>query len=203
MYKEMKHFDLANEPADFDKGCRKPGELHRKEGADTYWRDYWSDFRPALAEAFGWLCGYSVVRLSKGTVDHFWPKGNDPKSDSPYKHLVYEWSNFRFCDGDVNNLKRKKNPGMILDPFEVQDGWFEIALPSLRLQITSEFPNDVTLRARAEFTMEKLELRDGPAIMRLREDLYNQFLGGHVDIHHVRFMNPLLADAIEKQNALL
>ena len=145
--------------------------LQRLATGGDYWRDFWFPFREDLAEGFNWLCGYSAVRLSKGTVDHY--RSKDPKpSESQNPGLVYEWSNYRFADADINNSKRKETNGdpLVLDPFEVQDGWFELLIPSLRLRITDKLP--VALRNRAEFTVTKLGLRDGPAIMRLRQNLY-------------------------------
>jgi len=191
----MIHFDPPQEPATFDADCRQPGLLHLQQGGD-YWRDFWSEFRPDLAEGFNWLCGYSGVRLAKGTVDHYRAKGSKPSKSPNRPELAYDWSNYRFADSEINNGKRSERPGdpLVLDPFEVQDGWFEIAIPSLRLKITNKLP--AILEDRAKFTLDKLKLRDGSAIMRLRQDLYSSYVTGHVSISHVRQQMPLLAKAL-------
>jgi hypothetical protein len=65
---------------------------------------------------------------SGGTVDHYLCCKN-------YRHLAYEWSDYRFAFSWINSSKGTLD-SQVLDPFEVEDGWFEIVLPSLELILT-------------------------------------------------------------------
>lgn len=82
------------------------------------------------------------------------------------RQLAYEWSNYRFVDGAINSAKKPAWEGQLVDPFEVQADWFEILLPSLQLVLVAQLEQG--LRARVEFTLDKLHLRRGyGAISRL------------------------------------
>lgn len=87
----------------------------------------------------------------------------------------------------------------LLDPFEVQEGWFEISLPSLQLVLTDAVPPE--FRERAQNTLKKLPIRDDERIIRPRRkwlSLYEK----SVDIDMLREMAPLIAAAVEKKQAL-
>ncbi len=124
-----------------------------------------------------------------GTVDHFHPVDT-------HRHLTYEWSNYRFASGWINSSKRTK---VVLDPFEVEDGWFEILLPSLQLVISDKIPQEK--RSLAEYTLEKLHLRDDERVIRQREMWYRLYLDKNLPIEILDQMAPLIARAIRKQQA--
>ncbi|MBF0285830.1 MAG: hypothetical protein HQL51_15380 [Magnetococcales bacterium] len=119
------------EPADFDAKVRKLGSrwLDRHPDAPARPKDYWKKCRIDLAKGFHHLCAYGAMFEPAGTVDHF-------ISISQNRELAYEWCNYRYASGWINSSKQ--NPGGILDPFLVQEGWFEIILPSLQLRITDK-----------------------------------------------------------------
>ncbi|WP_411382056.1 hypothetical protein [Pseudomonas sp. MPB26] len=181
------------EPEKFDEKCRKPGEVWLKENPTAERpRDLWSPFRHALADGFDDRCGYAAMYIPSGTVDH----GVSFNEDSS---LAYEWSNYRFIDGWINSSKSKQVAADLLDPFEVQEGWFEISLPSLQLVLTDAVPE--TFKERAENTLKKLPLRDDERILRPRRkwlSLYEK----NKDIDMLREMAPLIAAAVEKKQAL-
>jgi hypothetical protein len=82
-------------------------------------------------------------------VDHFIPRSLRPD-------LAYEWSNFRFASRDVN--ARKGAAVNVVDPFEVETGWFALAFPSL---LVTEGPIASTVgRARLIHTIDALGLND-------------------------------------------
>ncbi|MCP1509294.1 hypothetical protein J2Y83_005268 [Pseudomonas marginalis] len=181
------------EPEKFDEKCRKPGDLWLKANPTAERpRDLWSPFRHALADGFDDRCGYAAMYIPSGTVDHGISFNEDPL-------LAYEWSNYRFIDGWINSSKSKQVAADLLDPFEVQEGWFEISLPSLQLVLTDAVPAE--FRARAENTLKKLPLRDDERILRPRRkwlSLYEKT--GNLDM--LREMAPLIAAAVEKKLAL-
>lgn len=129
--------------------------------------------------------------IASGTVDHW-------LSVKSRRDLAYEWSNYRYVDSSINSAKKPAWEGQLLDPFEVGDDWFEIQLPSLQL-VVANIP-DASTRARAEFTLEKLRLRDGEDILKLRREWMNMYEQRELDLPGLRRVAPLLARAVEKRD---
>jgi hypothetical protein len=185
------------EPAEFEAKCRQKGlnwlAEHPKASRpkkNNRPKDFWSPFKSKLADGFRELCAYGAMYEPVGTVDHFIPVDSD-------ETLAYEWSNYRFASGWINSSKQAS--GTVLDPLLVQDGWFEILLPSLQLVATDQIPEP--LRALAEETLIRLHLRDDERIMRQRRRWYRLFQEGKLDLEGLRENAPLIAAAVEKQNA--
>lgn len=174
------------EPGDFDARARRPGVawLAENPGAPRP-RDYWSPFRPALAEGFSQRCGYTAMYEPVGTVDHFRSYRTDPA-------LAYEWSNYRFASQWINSSKQA---GEMLDPHAVGEGWFEILLPSLQLVMTDAVPPEH--RALAERTVRKLG-RD-PRVMKQRLHWYRMYLDKQLSPEGLRRVAPLIAAAEAKR----
>jgi AAA domain, putative AbiEii toxin, Type IV TA system len=84
-----------------------------------------------------------------------------------------------------------------LDPYLVKRGWFEILLPSLQMQLTSEVP--ASQRARAMNTLTKLKLDNGEKIVRWRRRYYELFQKGRINLDGLRELAPLVADAVERE----
>lgn len=186
----MIHFDRIREPDDFDEKARKPGHAWLEEHPDAerpY--DYWTAFKPALADGFGSLCGYSAMWVEPGTVDHFISVKADMSK-------AYEWDNYRYSAGWMNQSKKNADD-TVLDPFEVQDGWFELHLPSLQLRVTDEVPGE--LREKAVFTLKRLHLEHDIRIIRQRRIWYRLYQEGKLDLDGLRELAPLIARAVEKQ----
>lgn len=186
------------EPATFDAQCRQPGiawlvtsrlanSLVMKERP----RDYWSNFREALREGFVRRCGYFAMYLPEGTVDHFisW---ETCKNVNP--QMAYEWNNFRFIAPSLNSKKGTLDD-RLLDPFEVEDGWFEMDIPSFVLRITNRIPGH--LRPKAEFTMDRLDLQQGRKAVTLRWEWYDLFRSGALSFEGLKRCAPLVARAVD------
>lgn len=124
----------------------------------------------------------------EGTVDHYISYASDPS-------LTYEWDNYRYAWQSINSSKRRLDAS-VLDPFEVQAGWFEIILPSLQLVITAAVPPEY--RAKAEFTLKRLRLQDGETVIRCRQQWYEMYSSNEIDIHGLRRVAPLIAEAVNK-----
>jgi hypothetical protein len=181
------------EPKGFHERCRERGRRWLAEHPDynSTPRDYWSEFEPQLRDTFKGLCGYCAMWVGmKGEVDHFVPVSIF-KSERQH-HLAYEWSNFRYCAGTMN---QRKKAARVLDPFEVEDDWFRILLPSLQLVLTDKVPDDI--RPLAEFTLEQLGLRDQEAVIRYRREWFRLYRLGRLELDELRRFAPLLARAIE------
>ena len=84
----------------------------------------------------------------------------------------------------------------VLDPHEVEDGWFEIELPSLQLRLTDRVPAE--LRAKAEFTLRRLHLGDDERIVRQRSEWYRMYLDGELNLDGLRKKAPLIAQAVKR-----
>lgn len=185
----MIHFDRVPEPAAFDGKARQPGLQWLAQHPDARRpRDYWSKFKPELAAGFRQLCAYSAMFEPVGTVDHFVSWKNEPS-------LAYEWTNYRYASAWINSSKQAADDE-VLDPHEVEDGWFEIELPSLQLRLTDRVPAE--LRAKAELTLRRLHLCDDERILRQRTEWYRMYLDGELNLDGLRKKAPLIAQAVAR-----
>ena len=128
--------------------------------------------------------------VSSATVDHF-------VSCNENRKLSYEWSNYRYVEGWFNSSKNKHPSASLLDPFEIQEGWFEVDLPSLQLRLTDAVPPE--LSERAKFTLEKLPLRDDERVIRQRRAWLKMYEQG-TPLAVIEQKAPLIAQAIRRQN---
>jgi hypothetical protein len=146
----------------------------------------WSKFREHLAHGFGQRCGYSAMYTDSGQVDHY-------RCQNEYRSLVYEWANYRYCSGEINSRKKCLD---VLDPYEVGPSWFEVTYPGLQLVLTSNVPEE--MKERARFTIEKLHLRDGEAVLRARRTWLCMYGAGRLAMEGLREMAPLIAEMVLK-----
>lgn len=185
------------EPPDFDAVCRGPGNakwVARRLAGDTpktselpkLWAKYEADFY----SAFDGRCGWWAMWIAEGEVEHFLSIKNRPD-------LAYEWNNYRFIAGSVNGSKGNHDD-KVLDPFEIQDGWFEVILPSMQLIATDQLP--AALAGKARFTLEQLRLREGTKVVRSRRNWYQSFKNGTPMLELEKFA-PLVAIAVKKLQA--
>lgn len=153
---------------------------------------YWCEIRDDLAHAFHERCAYTAMWLSHpGEIDHFVPIDED-------RSQAYDWDNFRYCSGAINSSKQGLRSSQLLDPLEVEDDWFEILLPSLELRVTDRCPEH--LRARAEYMLDRLHLRNGRQVIRYRQQFYAQYRPDDPStLARLDEWAPLLARAIRKQ----
>lgn len=182
------------EPESFHTDCRLPGSAwfiaRRLTGGcpKTFeFPNLWAKYEGDLASAFHGRCGWWAMWIAEGAVDHFLSKKSRPD-------LAYEWSNYRYIAGSVNGSKRNHDD-KVLDPFEVQDGWFEVILPSMQLVVTELLPPE--LQTKALFTIEKLRLREGTKVVRCRRRWYVSFKKG-MPISELEKFAPLVAKAVKR-----
>jgi hypothetical protein len=176
-------------PADFRETVEVPGnEWLASHPAPAKVPARWQRYSDHLQDGFSSRCGYAAMWIPLGTVDHY-------RSVRNHRQLAYSWENYRFVCPSLNSSKKTLDDA-VLDPYEIGPNWFEIILPSLQLRVTENVPADK--RARAEFTIEKLGLRDRESIIRWRKSWYDMYLQGNVTLAGLKMMAPLLADAIER-----
>jgi len=181
------------EPPDFDENCRSKGRrwLTQHPGYKDRPADFWSPFEPQVRTMFRDLCGWSAMTLSRGQIDHFFPVAEAKKTNQD--HLAYEWSNFRYSDGWIN---QKKLSATVLDPFLVGAGWFRILIPSLQLVATEKIP--AQYREVAQFTLKRLGLTDSEVIVRYRDVWFQLYRRRRLDLEGLREVAPLIAEAVER-----
>lgn len=150
---------------------------------------YWKELRGPLAAAFGERCGYSAMYEPVGTIDHYL------SIEGGHRRLAYAWTNLRFSSGWINSVKGTLD-AQVLDPHEVQPGWFELLLPSLQLVLTAKVPP--RMRAKAQFTLDRLQLGHGEAIVRQRQRWFELYREGKASLELLDEVAPLLAQAIRR-----
>lgn len=186
------------EPTTFDVECRQKGNAWLAANpkpprlARTKIPSYWGPYTDELRTGFNHLCGYAAMLCpSEGTVDHFISVKTDEAK-------AYNWKNYRFASSVWNNIKRRKDD-RVLDPFEVQAGWFEISLPDLQLGLSSSVPAHMITKAK--FTLTKMKLRDDERIIRWRKAWYDRYQAGTIGLEALRSFAPLIAEAVDRRIA--
>jgi len=215
----MIRVEPADEPQGFNEQVRQPGlraiaELvgeqglpkrkgqPRKKVADTRegipadkFPPLWTDALPDLMEAYGRLCAYVCIYIERvtgaGSVDHMLPKSR------AWQH-IYEWQNYRLACTLMN--ARKNNYQDVLDPFEIEEGWFRLELTGY--QVIPGVDLDPDIEARVLATIERLNLNDRDCL-RVREDYAMAFADGDITLDYLRRRAPFLAKEIEVQRAAL
>ncbi len=124
-----------------------------------------------------------------GTVDHFISCHEDPSK-------AYEWANYRYCAAWISSSKGNALASELLDPFDIENGWFELHLPSLQLRVSDTIPDG--LRERAEHVLDRLHLRDDERIMRQRREWYRMYQSGELSLDGLGGKAPQIAAAVDQ-----
>ncbi len=131
---------------------------------------YWTRALPDMKRAYGYTCAYLAMKIhpatGAATIDHFIPKERDPGR-------AYDWDNFRLSTGLINAYKDTHQD--VLDPFEVEDGWFTLNLLSFKVLPNSQL--DTTMRERVRVTIdERLRLNE-PTFCEARRVYHDRYHG--------------------------
>jgi hypothetical protein len=162
------HVEPQPEPPDFDEKVRQPGFQSLASTGTGELPPHWRNCLQQLWEAYGGICAYLAVRIPPGTgarsTDHLVPR-------KKRRELAYEWTNFRLACSLMN--ARKGVFEDVLDPFEVEDGWFVLELSSLEVLPRSDLsPNRCELVRQ---TIDRLRLND-PECVAARAEHYDAYL---------------------------
>ncbi|WP_437829658.1 hypothetical protein [Sorangium sp. So ce1153] len=217
----------AAEPADFDTKVRQKGkaalqeligsaEAPRRRGprrAKVAERvenipsealpPFWTEALPELRAAYRDICAYLGMYIDPATglatVDHFKPKSN-------HQALAYEWSNFRLASHQINTNKDSHED--VLDPFEIQDGWFVIDLGTFKVEPAEGL--DDGLRAAVIATRDRLGL-NSPTFCASRARYHDLYHGLRTDpddpeeplpLAWIRRYCPFVAHELRRQDRL-
>ncbi|WP_437315121.1 hypothetical protein [Sorangium sp. So ce385] len=165
----------------------------------------WTEALPALRAAYRDICAYLGMYIDPATglatVDHF-----KPKSKPSHRALAYEWSNFRLASHQINTNKGDHED--VLDPFEIQDGWFVIDLGTFKVEPGEGLDDD--LRAAVIATRDRLGL-NSPTFCASRERYHDLYLGLQtapddpdepLPLAWIRRHCPFMAHELERQGRL-
>ena len=155
----------------------------------------WREAIPDLRKAYGHLCAYSAVRIiaeCDATVDHMVPKAKDWR-------LAYEWSNLRLSLPRFNACKGDHCD--VIDPFEVQEGWFAVELVTGTIHPGEAARQDPELRARVESTVRRLQLNGGE-LPEARLERIRQYRAEEVRLAYFERHSPFLAAELRRQGRL-
>ncbi len=187
----MIHVEPRPEPADFDETVRQPGLralAERRETLPPYWRRCLDD----LHTAYRGICAYACIYIDKATgarsVEHFVAKSSDLT-------LAYEWSNYRLACALVNS--RKGTFDDVLDPFDIENGWFVLELSFLQV-----LPNpslEPELRIRVQETIDRLGLQTQEC-REARAEYFDDYIKGHIDFGYLKRKCPFVAQEVVRQN---
>jgi hypothetical protein len=187
----MMRFQRVPKPEGFEAVEAKGADWLASHAHDKRPPSLWLAFQQPLADGFGDLCGYSALYVANGEVDHFVSRDED-------RSRTYDWNNYRYAAGWLNASKKSLRSIEILDPFDVEDDWFEILLPSLQLVVTDAVPPDK--RAQAECMLTRLHLGHDERVMKQRREWYRMYMDGEIaSLDALARKAPLIARAIAKQ----
>jgi hypothetical protein len=213
----MMRLTIAPEPASFADKVREPGENvlalladlplpHRRHGRPIeLWKQigdkpvrktiedfpYWQNCLEELHAAYDGICAYYGFYIERATLphtEHFVAKSAAAQA------LAYEWSNYRLACGHANTRKRRFAD--LLDPAEIEDGWFQLDLVTLEVRADPSLPDE--LQARVARTIERLELHKGRAL-EVRQRVMRQFRSGAVQLEFLAQNHPYLARELARQ----
>ena len=145
--------------------------------------------------AYSYICAYCCERIraaASPSVDHLIPK-------SRAWDKAYEWDNYRLAALKLNGFKGD-DPDVI-DPFDVQPGWFALDLDFGQIKPGPVAEADPALKARVKKTIERLKL-DSPEMdddrMKDAQDYRSKQLGWVL----VQRDKPFLAAELRRQGRL-
>nr|VFK26937.1 MAG: hypothetical protein BECKMB1821G_GA0114241_102417 [Candidatus Kentron sp. MB]VFK31189.1 MAG: hypothetical protein BECKMB1821I_GA0114274_102116 [Candidatus Kentron sp. MB]VFK75383.1 MAG: hypothetical protein BECKMB1821H_GA0114242_102117 [Candidatus Kentron sp. MB] len=194
---------LQPEPENFDVLVRQPGrrylETVRKRNATPKFKGrnkHWKKASGALRKAYKRICAYTCVYLPQspnsesdsGSADHFLPK-------SLYPELAYEWNNFRLAQSKVNSHKGDSTD--VLDPFQVEAGWFVLDFPSCLVKAGLQLPQP--MMDRINRTIDILKLNDDDTFVDRRYEIMSAYSDGEIALSSLEKRYPFLAVEIVRQ----
>lgn len=207
----------APPPPDFDAKVRQPGlraiaELvggappraagrrhaqiagSREEIPADKFPPYWSEAAGDLVEAYHRICSYLCLYIPGGTgapsVDHMVPK-------STRWDQVYEWGNYRLACALMN--ARKGAVSSVLDPFDVEDGWFALELVQFQVVQGERLADGV--RPSVEATIERLRLNDDTCCA-ARAEFAEDYWEGAISVDYLTRHAPFVAVELRRQRRL-
>ncbi len=206
----------ADEPAIFDDLIRKPGlralaemvgepvspprrgrprnvvATRREDIEAKHFPELWTQVLGDLMLAYREICAYSCFRIHPVTgarsVDHFVAK-------SKAWDKVYEWTNYRLACSGMNSRKLDFND--VLDPFEIESGWFQLEMVGFQI-IPSDGLSE-SVRQAVRDTVVRLRLDE---FRRSREIDAERYWAGLTPLQILDLESPFVASELRRQGRL-
>ena len=194
----------APEPAAFDKKVRQPGwrAIHELAAGLAGSRDaippgefppYWRKVLDELLTSYDRICSYLCLYIPRGagapSVDHMLPK-------SMHWDQVYEWSNYRLACSLMN---ARKGVADVLDPFEIEEGWFALELVDFQVVPGEGLPPDVA--SRVSDTIARLRLSDRTCCD-ARAEYAEDYWAGDVSLAYLARHAPFVMRELQRHGRL-
>ena len=189
--------ELAGEQPDPPRTAGQPYSpvaASRDEIPASKYPPYWREMLGDLMESYHRICAYLCLYIPRGTgapsVDHAVAKSH--RWDQ-----IYEWSNYRLVCSLMN--ARKGAAACVLDPFEIEEGWFVLELVEFQVLPGDGLSDEIT-RAVAN-TIERLRLNDHElckARAKYAEDYWNE----RIRLDYLERHAPFVARELRRQHLL-
>jgi hypothetical protein len=187
--------EMVGKPSPYPRKGGKPFKKiadREREISPENFPAYWTEALEDLMSAYREICAYSCFRIHPVTgarsADHFAPKSQS------WRH-VYQWSNYRLCCSRMNS--RKNDFGGVLDPFEVEQGWFQLEL--LGFQVLPGFQLTEEFRELVQATIDRLGLND---FRSYREKDAERYWAGGYSLQVLKEESPFVAFELNRQGRL-
>ena len=145
-------------------------------------------------ERYDRICSYSSLYIHPVTgarsVDHMVAK-------SMQWNQVYEWTNYRLACSLMN--ARKDAIASVLDPFEIEDGWFALELVGFQVVSGEGLAGDDL--AAVEDTIQRLRLND-LICCEARAEYAEDYWDEQICLRYLRRRAPFVARELERHGRL-
>lgn len=186
---------LKPEPPNFSDRVRKPGQEFLKQVPNPITEEwnknaFWQKVLPDMRRAYNSLCAYCATWIPHSTgshsIDHFIPKAVTPT-------LAYEWDNFRYVSSRFNSRKGTRS---ILDPFNIQFGWYTLDFSSFLIKPGSQL-NDQNKQLIND-TIKILKLNDDEDLVCERQNWIEEWRNRHITFGHLKRKAPFIAYELQR-----
>lgn len=196
----------APEPPGFDEEVRQPGLAALDRLAARYggsreaipaseFPPLWRNSLDDLLDRYNRICSCLCLYISRATgarsVDHFVAK------PTAWQH-AYEWHSYRLACGLMN--ARKGSASSVLDPFDVQEGWF--VLDAVSFQVAPGDGLEAATMEAVNVTISRLRLNDQECC-EARAEFAEDYWNGEVTYGYVARHAPFVAQELRRLGRLL
>jgi hypothetical protein len=182
------------EPEHFNEKVRVPGQRFLNNNpcpnSKQFQRhNYWTHIKDDLYQLYENICAYTGEWFpdTAASVDHFIPKSIEPQ-------LAYEWDNYRLTTENMNNVKG--NSTGLIDPLEVEIGWFVLGFPDCYIKPSITVPDGIGKRVHD--TIEILRLNASERTNK-RYSIIQDYIRNNITFDFLRKRYPYIAYEIERQ----
>ncbi|MBH2018696.1 MAG: hypothetical protein I8H91_03880 [Burkholderiales bacterium] len=184
------------EPIGFNASVRLPGskflaKTPHPSAKEFQTNNYWKNSINDLYLSYKKICAYSsapIWHTGSATVDHYLAKSVRPD-------LAYEWNNFRLARFKLNYNKDINEK--VIDPFTIEDGWFQIDFPSCLIKPGTGL-SDAVHKSVVD-SIRILKLNDDDELVQERATRMTEFAEGEILLSWLEKYYPLLAKEIVRQ----